>query len=568
MLVGNLMNRLFLIITTSIIIISQNAWALSGTAVFFYRSQNSFNGDNKGIVLVDMETGESKNVLPDHYIQYATLSPDGKQIAFSRLGNPGGDVYIMNNDGSGVRKVLTAQGPTNDAREMVQWTWTTNGIMWLKNGKVWQLDPVSGKVKSVYTVPTAIDTISTKLAHFSADGTRIFCRIANSTVGHDRTLIELTDDFSSGAIYAAPIESHIENISNDGQTLLLIRWHHPYFHKAIMKAYEELLPPDHFPSYFLYFEINPASIDINIHPTKTEIKFEDERSIWQILLAATKEAIGKHNLSPTLDFSREGIIDIPVAKRDLDIHPPSDSFNPSFNPFEQESKSSPGASIPRSGIDKDWQKLYDIKNNQDISPGLGFEHNEKQLDRLGNRYLQLKGKYILAAVKSGLMLINQRRAHERILYDENIASLKKNLHLSQKSLFPENVELSPDNYQLCIELSEPMEKLGFDIRDFGQNSVIVHAVPANSAITDIKSVVESLLEQYKNYHAELSLDTHEKMARSAARAAAIPYGKQLTGSEMMELVDKLFASANPNTTPGGKAILNIIKLEDLEKHLA
>ncbi len=343
---------------------------------------------------------------------------------------------------------------------------------------------------------------------------------------------------------------------------------HPYFHKAIMKAYEDILPPDHFPSYFIYFDIDPSSIDINIHPTKTEIKFEDERSIWQILLATTREAIGKHNLSPTLDFSKEGIIDIPVLKRDQEIFIPKEYVDRSYNPFEKSDRSSVGPDLERRSAHQDWQKLYDTKNNQDLSPEFGFTGSENEQPRQEIRYLQLKGKYILTPVKSGLMVIDQRRAHERILYEHNIATLQKDSVNAQNTLFPETVELNSNDYRLCLELIDEIGKLGFEIRDFGQNCVIIHSVPANTAIHDIKSVIETLLEQYKNLQSELKLEQHEKIARSTAVAAAIPYGKQLEIQEMQELVDKLFACSNPNTTPGGKTILNIIKLDDFEKHLA
>ena len=166
------------------------------------------------------------------------------------------------------------------------------------------------------------------------------------------------------------------------------------------------------------------------------------------------------------------------------------------------------------------------------------------------------------------MLIDQRRAHERILYEQYLESLKRNAVITQKTLFPENIDLGPADYQLCIELADEIAKLGIDVRDFGKNSVIVHSVPANTKITDIKSVLETILEQYKNLNDELKLDQHEKLARSMAIAAAIPYGKQLEMKEMQDLVDQLFACANHNSTPSGKRILNIVKLEDLEKHLA
>lgn len=343
---------------------------------------------------------------------------------------------------------------------------------------------------------------------------------------------------------------------------------HPYFHKAIMKAYEQIIRPDHFPSYFLFFHADPSTIDINIHPTKTEIKFEDERSIWQILLAATKEAIGKHNLAPSLDFSIEGVIEIPVLKKDQEINIPEESLDHSFNPFDVDKSLNTNYKGTSRSIDQDWQNLYNTKNNTDLNPDLGFEKKNEPEQQKGTRYLQLKGKYILASVKSGLMVIDQRRAHERILYENNIATLKRDSVISQKSLFPETIDLNPSDYHLCLEIIDEIAKLGFEIRDFGHNCVIVHSIPANVSTSDIKSVIETLLEQFKNFQSALKLDQHEIIARSGAIAAAIPYGRQLTNNEMSELVDQLFACNNPNTNPGGKAIINIVKLEDLEKHLA
>lgn len=341
---------------------------------------------------------------------------------------------------------------------------------------------------------------------------------------------------------------------------------HHYFHKAVMKAYEEILPPDHFPSYFLFFETAPSSIDINIHPTKTEIKFEDERSVWHILSAAVKEAIGKNNLAPTLDFSTEGVIDIPVLGKDQEIYTPQENINREFNPFETDEEKA--FNYTRQKIDPHWQQMYEAKRNDDLSPGLGFDEKGNNKEEQVARYLQLRNNFILSPVKSGLMLIDQRRAHERILYEQNLKSLKKDAIIAQNSLFPENIDLGPADYQLCLELSEEIGSLGFDIRDFGKNCVIVHSVPANAKIHDIKSVLETILEQYKNLNDELKLDQHEKLARSAAIAAAIPYGKQLDIREMQEIVDQLFACDNPNSTPTGKRILNIIKIEDLEKYLA
>lgn len=366
---------------------------------------------------------------------------------------------------------------------------------------------------------------------------------------------------------------------------------HPFFHKAITKAYEQLIPQDHYPGYFINFQADPATIDINIHPTKTEIKFEDERAIWQILLASAKEAIGKHNLAPTLDFSKEGVIDIPVSRKETEVSHPTENYDPTFNPFEEERKyggsgksgtgnggggnSGGGNSGGGAGYQSDrtsavsqWEQLFERKSNTDLSPGLGFggEVNEPAVGE--NKYLQLKNRYIITPVKSGLMLIDQRRAHQRILFEQFMETLEKGSNPAQESLFPVTIELNPTDHQLLLEYAGEIEKLGFDLRDFGQNSLVVHGIPANSSTHDIASVLESLLQQIKELGSEPSLNAHQKVARSSAIASSIPYGKTLTGREMQELVDQLFACGNPNISPGGKPVLFIVKLEELEKHLA
>lgn len=343
---------------------------------------------------------------------------------------------------------------------------------------------------------------------------------------------------------------------------------HPYFHKAIMQAYEHILPADYYPSYFLFFEVKPEHIDINIHPTKTEIKFEDERSIWQILSAAVKEAIGKHNLSPSLDFDNEGVIDIPVLGRNQEVRPPRETINPGYNPFEQDEQKSTFRGWKNRPVDPNWQQLYQPGRNEDLTPGLGFDEKSDAQEQNGQKYMQLKNKYVLAPVKSGLMVIDQRRAHERILYEKNMESIRQNASVSQHTLFPETIELNAADYELCKELMDDITLLGFDIRDFGNNSVVVNSIPAGTQMQNCRMILEELLEQYKNMKSQLSIDQHERVARSAATAAAIPYGRQLDQKEMRELVDQLFGCSDPNHTPSGRKILNIINLEEIEKYLA
>ncbi|MDF1574530.1 MAG: DNA mismatch repair endonuclease MutL [Bacteroidales bacterium] len=328
---------------------------------------------------------------------------------------------------------------------------------------------------------------------------------------------------------------------------------HPYFHKAVMNGYEQILAADHIPSYFIYFTIDPAHIDVNIHPSKTEVKFEDERSIWMILLASVKKAIGKNNLSPSLDFGIEGVIDIPVLSRDTEIRQPSINTNPGYNPFADEKsyergkRSAPYLNERFEG----WNRLFEpAANNQ----------GSKQ------KNLQIKNKYILSPVKSGLMLIDQRRAHERILYERLLQALVQQKPLVQKSLFPETITLNPADYQVCLEMMESMEALGFDIRDLGNQSIVVHGLPSEIQPTAATDTIELMIEQFKSMQGLNKTQHAERVSRAAAKASAIQYGKQLNDMEMQELIDQLFACSNPNYSPSGSLIVKIIELEELDSH--
>ncbi|MGW8317286.1 MAG: DNA mismatch repair endonuclease MutL [Bacteroidales bacterium] len=328
---------------------------------------------------------------------------------------------------------------------------------------------------------------------------------------------------------------------------------HPYFHKAVMSGYEQILAPDHFPSYFIYFETDPSRVDINIHPSKTEVKFEDEKAIWQILLAAVKEAIGRHNLSPSLDFEREGVIDIPVLRKDSEIHVPGVTTNPEYNPFEEE-------------------RTYSRNNTTQHYPDNRYQGWEKFFeptlvsDAPAARHLQVKNKYIFSPVKSGVMMIDQRRAHERILYEMMRTAQHKNKPLAQITLFPETIRLGTEDYQVCLQMLDELAGLGFDIRDLGNNNVVIHGLPSDVALSKAEGTLESMLEQFKSMEGLMDIEPRDRIARAAAKASAIEYGRPLSDEEMKELVDQLFACSNHNYTPSGKPILKIIDLAEIETY--
>jgi len=356
---------------------------------------------------------------------------------------------------------------------------------------------------------------------------------------------------------------------------------HPFFHKAIMQAYEKILPPDAIPSYFIYFDLNPADIDVNIHPTKTEIKFENESAIWQILQASVREALGKFNIVPSIDFDQAGSVDIPMPMHHFDeVSMPEIKINPNYNPFDSpnptKSYSGSGNSFsPRPATERpntsNWQSLYkglepDLSSEaeQPADEPVQFRIEEQQTVKSS---VQFKNKYILTPVKSGLMVIDQKRAHERILYERLMQVLENHEVASQQQLFPETFELNASDATLLTSILPDLRSLGFDIRDFGKNSFIINGTPGVLNTSSPIEIIETLLEEYKNSSGNLQDKARETVAISLAQASAIPYGHTLKPREINELIDNLFACQTPNFSPKGKKILSIMPLEDFEKLL-
>ncbi|MDP3001913.1 MAG: DNA mismatch repair endonuclease MutL [Bacteroidales bacterium] len=339
---------------------------------------------------------------------------------------------------------------------------------------------------------------------------------------------------------------------------------HPYFHKAVVEAYQNILPVEAIPSYFIFMEADPASIDINIHPTKTEIKFEDERSIWQILMASVREALGRFNIVPSLDFENEALIDIPVRSSSNHIpEPPKIEINTQYNPFEGEER------MPeRSGFVErferentaNWEKLYSALEKENDNPEQFEKISESQ-----RKFFQIKNKYIVCPVKSGLMLIDQKRAHERVLYERFLECLSNNRAVSQVDMFPVTAELNPADYYILKEIEGELELLGFSIQHSGKNIITINGRPSGSDSSTPLEMLEILIEDYKNTQADPSTGAKEKVASAMAGASAILYGKALSQSEMADLFDTLFACQAPNYSPKGKPVISIITLEKIDK---
>lgn len=344
---------------------------------------------------------------------------------------------------------------------------------------------------------------------------------------------------------------------------------HHYFHKSIMEAYEQVLPPDTVPSYFLYLEADTESIDINIHPTKTEVKFEDERSIYQILHAAARQALGKNSMVPSLDFNKEGDIDIPVLRKDTEINIPKERINPDYNPFNEESGQQPYQAReqnPNQSKYSHWESLFqDIEKAERKISEVLEENVGPGSDRSESNLFQLKQKYILLAVKSGIMMIDQQRAHERILYDRFLLAASQDKPSAQQDLFPRKVELNAADHAVLIEIFDDICRLGFDIRDLGDHAIEIKGIPADLSEKDPSIWMDHFLKEYKDKGGDIRGERDRMISSALARTGAIKPGKVLMPREMRELLDQLFACAEPGFTPEGKSVFRILPLEDIDK---
>jgi len=339
---------------------------------------------------------------------------------------------------------------------------------------------------------------------------------------------------------------------------------HPYFHKAVTEAYQKILPSDTVPSYFIFMETDPGTIDINIHPTKTEIKFEDERAIWQILMASVRESLGRFNIAPSLDFDNEVLIDIPVRTSNTPVpEPPLIEVDPLFNPFDSEEQVSRKPDLIRrfeKEKNENWEKLYSTLEKKDQDPELAGRFGDQE-----RKFFQIKGKYIVCPVKSGLMLIDQRRAHERVLFETYMNCISTNRPASQTELFPVVFEIDPADYTILKEIESDLKLMGFNVQFRDKNKISIKGRPADAITADPKEMIDLLIAEFKNSRSGPSPSAKENLASAMAGASAIPYGKVLVQREMEDLFDKLFACKAPNYSPKGKPVINIITIEDLDR---
>ena len=356
---------------------------------------------------------------------------------------------------------------------------------------------------------------------------------------------------------------------------------HPYFHKAVLTAYDRLVPEGMQVPYFLYFEVTPSDIDVNIHPTKTEIKFENEQAIWQILTAAVRDALGKFCEVPAIDFDTQGSPDIPLYDPARQVAPPQPHYNPDYNPFKESNHSSHSSMPGRSSQVDAWETLYDgLEKSSAFTPApeegemfgpAASSASESQtpetlLSEKSPSHYQYKGKYLMTAVKSGLMIIDQHRADIRILYDRYMEQMTSHSASTQKLLFPEVIQLAPSDAVLLEKLLPELANLGFDLSDLGGHSFAINGVPAGIDGLDPVALLRQMVEDSGTLPTQVS-SLHSQLALSLARHAAIPYGQLLSNAEIENVVNQLFSCSNVNYTPDGKAILCILPQTDIEQLL-
>ncbi len=340
---------------------------------------------------------------------------------------------------------------------------------------------------------------------------------------------------------------------------------HPYFHKAVQSVYERMVPQGEQVPYFIYFDINPHDIDVNIHPTKTEIKFENEQTVYQILLAAVRDAVGTFSGASAIEFDVEGKPDIPMFQPEgqpADFAMPKVDFDPQYNPFT--------ASKPHSATTKVDQGLFVGQDDSHDAPDSLFsgpvqEDTVPEVEDKAPQHYQYKGKYIMTAVKSGLMVVDQHRAHVRVLYEDYLRRLSTHKMASQKVLFPQQVELSPKEMVTLTTVKDAFSDFGFELSPLGASSYGINAIPEGLEGMDVASLLHDMLSDTDTESPLAKI--HESMAASLASAAAIPYGQVLSNDEMEDLTNRLFQCSNVNYTPDGHATLCIIKQKDIEAML-
>lgn len=341
---------------------------------------------------------------------------------------------------------------------------------------------------------------------------------------------------------------------------------HPYFHHAVANTFQELIPENAVPSYFIFIDVDPKSIDVNIHPTKVEVNFLDKRLIYSILGSSIKKALAENNLTPALDFEPEPSLNFDFPA-DRPIRPPQIKIDPEYNPFENDSKSEPFFRKEKDPNLQHWEKIYSptkemAKENEFTKP---FEiDSQSEIEENKQAVVQSGLKYIITSVKSGLMVINQQLAHERILFENYLERFQKGKSPSQQLLFPIQLHFTVADSEIIKELLPDLKTIGFDLEQFSQQNYVANGAPLEVQESQIQTLLEQIIENHKAVK-NFDQDRNINFAKSIARQLAIKAGQRLKTEEMTRLINELFACQMPDKSPGGQTIIKIIGTDELDE---
>lgn len=343
----------------------------------------------------------------------------------------------------------------------------------------------------------------------------------------------------------------------------------PFLNHAIYEAYKELISFQSHPRYFIFLELDPKHIDINIHPTKTEVKFTDDKTVYMLLISAIKRALGKANVSPSLDFESEMSMNQENAEVGRVYTQPKVSYNTNYNPFNSSASNSAAMGLQK--VNKqNWESMFEgFKADADTATGLQTEQQQAletiKHEAVDFNVFQLHNKYLVTAYNQNVMIVDQQRAHERIVYEHYLHAKQATGISSQQLLFPEQIELSANDFALVKDLLEEFRALGFDLEIFGKNSIVVNGTPVDMQDFHVAQTIEGIIETYKLNTIDAKVEKHDNLCRAIAKNIGIKYGKVLEVEEMKLLLNHLIACENPLYTANGKVVMMDLEYGDIEK---
>ncbi|WP_335965950.1 DNA mismatch repair endonuclease MutL [Galbibacter sp. PAP.153] len=346
-----------------------------------------------------------------------------------------------------------------------------------------------------------------------------------------------------------------------------------YLHHAVCAAFEGLIKEQTHPSYFLFLQVDPSGIDINIHPTKTEVKFDDEHAMYAILRSAVKHSLGQFNVAPVLDFERDSNLDTPYGYKSKNVNFPTVEVDADFNPFEKENKGKVSVSYPKKErLNNSWESLYvGLEKKSDFS-SIEFESeevtgslfNEKE-DEVSTATYQLHKKYIVTTIKSGMVIISQHRAHQRVLYEQYLKNITVDKGVSQQLLFPLKLNFSRTEIELLKELKDSLENTGFIFSNFKDDEVAVNGIPLNISESEVAMVVDQLLSDFQSEIPESSFSQADILAKAMCKTLAVKSGEILNAASQEALVNNLFATKDPTVSPFNKPTYITMSVEEIDK---